>query len=108
MDNEIRKYCESCKFYSVLGCQSTLICRDGNRFIAAGIQPVKRGRWINTNTPNQLRCSCCDIIHFIAQYPHGEINYCPNCGADMRNDSNLMETEVKGLFLNFEQDGDTE
>ena len=33
MDNEIRKYCESCKFYSVLGCQSTLICRDGNRFL---------------------------------------------------------------------------
>lgn len=42
MDNEIRKYCESCKFYSVLGCQSTLICRDGNRFIAADVQPVKR------------------------------------------------------------------
>lgn len=40
MDNEIRKYCESCKFYSVLGCQSTLICRDGNRFIAVDVQPV--------------------------------------------------------------------
>ena len=38
MDNEIRKYCESCKFYSVLGCQSTLICRDGNRFIATDVQ----------------------------------------------------------------------
>lgn len=40
MDNEIKKYCESCKFYSVLGCQSTLICRDGNRFIAADVQAV--------------------------------------------------------------------
>ena len=40
MDNEIRKYCESCKFYSVLGCQSTLICRDGNRFIAVDVQSV--------------------------------------------------------------------
>ena len=50
---------------------------------AADVQPVKRGTWENTNTPNQLRCSNCEIIHFIAQYPHGEINYCPNCGAKM-------------------------
>ena len=41
MDNEIRKYCESCKFYSVLGCQSTLICRGGNKFIAVDVQPFK-------------------------------------------------------------------
>lgn len=49
----------------------------------ADVQEVKRGTWENTNTPNQLRCSNCEIIHFIAQYPHGEINYCPNCGARM-------------------------
>lgn len=47
----------------------------------ADVKPVKRGTWENTNTPNQLRCSNCEIIHFIAQYPHGETNYCPNCGA---------------------------
>lgn len=50
-------------------------------------EPVKRGYWENTSTPNQLRCSNCDVIHFIAQYPHGDINYCPNCGADMRGDT---------------------
>lgn len=49
----------------------------------ADVQPVKYGRWENTNTPNQLRCSNCEIIHFIAQYPHGDIKYCPNCGARM-------------------------
>lgn len=49
----------------------------------ADVQPVKRGRWENTNTPNQLRCSNCEIIHLIAQYPHGDIKYCPNCGARM-------------------------
>ena len=49
----------------------------------ADVQEVKHGTWENTNTPNQLRCSNCEIIHFIAQYPHGEINYCPNCGARM-------------------------
>ena len=49
----------------------------------ADVQEVKHGTWENTNTPNQLRCSNCEIIHFIVQYPHGEINYCPNCGARM-------------------------
>jgi hypothetical protein len=49
----------------------------------ADVQEVKRGTWENTNTPNQLRCNNCEIIHFIAQYPHGEINYCPNCGTRM-------------------------
>ena len=51
--------------------------------LTADVQPVKRGTWENTNTPNQLRCSNCEIIHFIAQYPHGDIKYCPNCGARM-------------------------
>lgn len=50
----------------------------------ADVQEVKHGTWENTNTPNQLRCSNCEIIHFIAQYPHGEINYCPNCGARLK------------------------
>lgn len=60
-----------------------------NGYVVLGIkeyrqtEEVKRGTWENTNTPNQLRCSNCEIIHFIAQYPHGEINYCPNCGARM-------------------------
>nr|DAL15131.1 MAG TPA_asm: RimK-related lysine biosynthesis protein, Probable-dependent amine/thiol ligase family Amino-group [Caudoviricetes sp.] len=53
----------------------------------ADVQEVKHGTWENTNTPNQLRCSNCEIIHFIAQYPHGEINYCPNCGTRMDGDS---------------------
>lgn len=53
----------------------------------ADVQPVKRGTWENTSTPNQLKCSNCEIIHFIAQYPHGDIKYCPNCGARMDGDS---------------------
>lgn len=57
--------------------------KDVKKLPAADVQPVKRGRWENTNTPNQLRCSNCEIIHLIAQYPHGDIKYCPNCGARM-------------------------
>ena len=52
MDNKIRKYCESCKFYSVLGCQSTLICRDGNRFLAADVQTVDRWISVDEALPN--------------------------------------------------------
>lgn len=54
----------------------------------ADVQPVKSGHWENTNTPNHLRCSKCEVIHFIAQYPHGEINFCPNCGARMDGETN--------------------
>lgn len=50
--------------------------------------PRKQGRWMNTSQPNQLRCSCCDIIHFIAQYPTGQINCCPNCSAEMNRGDN--------------------
>lgn len=63
-------------------CARLIGCMDN-----AEVQPVKHGRWENTNTPNQLRCSKCEVIHFIAQYPHGEVNFCPNCGAKMDGDS---------------------
>ena len=92
MDNEIRKYCESCKFYSVLGCQSTLICRDGNRFIAADVQPVKRGKleerigyggWGDT----YYHCSVCgsDWVFEEGTPKANEWNFCPHCGADVRS-----------------------
>lgn len=45
--------------------------------------PVVHGRWLPTNDDNKKKCSQCDVIHLIAQYPHGQANYCPNCGAKM-------------------------
>lgn len=78
-----------CDNYNGVRCRACAYA-DAMDFIdaipAANVQPVKRGRWENTNTPNQLRCSKCEVIHFIAQYPHGEINFCPNCGARMNGD----------------------
>ena len=44
---------------------------------------VRRGLWLPTNDDNKKRCNQCDVIHLIAQYPHGQANYCPNCGAKM-------------------------
>lgn len=43
MNNEIKKYCEHCKLYSSLGCQSTLICKDGNKFLTADVRFVISG-----------------------------------------------------------------
>ena len=48
------------------------------------IQPVKHGRWIEV-TPKHSKCSCCDVTCLIAVYPiSANANFCPNCGADMR------------------------
>lgn len=42
--------------------------------------PVKHGHWIQVDK-NKCECSNCGIIVLIAVYPHGDKNYCPNCGA---------------------------
>lgn len=43
MDNEIKEYCKYCRFYGVLGCKSTLICNDGNRFFNPNIANEEQG-----------------------------------------------------------------
>lgn len=42
------------------------------------VEPVKHGKWINISENNAGDCSECEY--------HGRawMNYCPNCGADMR------------------------
>lgn len=54
-------------------------------------EPVRHARWLPTNDDNKKLCSRCDVIHLIAQYPHGQANYCPNCGANMRGDESASE-----------------
>lgn len=49
---------------------------------AADVAPVKHGHWIQIDK-NKCECSNCGIIVLIAVYPHGDKNYCPNCGAKM-------------------------
>lgn len=52
---------------------------------ATDVAPVKYGHWIQIDK-NKCECSNCGIIVLIAVYPHGDKNYCPNCGAKMTND----------------------
>lgn len=49
---------------------------------AADVVPVVHGRWIQVDS-TKCRCSHCDIIALIALHPHGDKNFCPNCGAKM-------------------------
>ena len=44
------------------------------------LQEPRKGHWIRVDK-DKLRCSECDVIHFIAQYPQGKIEWCPNCGS---------------------------
>ena len=57
----------------------------------ADVELVKRGKWTPTKDDNKKQCSHCGVIHLIAQYPHGKANFCPNCGADMREDSEPLQ-----------------
>lgn len=52
-------------------------------------EPIKHGRWLRTDAyPHRIYCSECyatfirndEFLH-LEDIPH---NYCPNCGADMR------------------------
>lgn len=50
---------------------------------AVDAEPVRPGRWLPTNDDKKKRCNQCYIVHLIEQYPHGQANFCPNCGARM-------------------------
>lgn len=52
------------------------------------VQPAKRGRWINVDTLKESKhwkCSCCKGMIETAHCCYDcYYNYCPNCGADMK------------------------
>ena len=45
----------------------------------------KIGHWIRVDK-DKCKCDQCEVVSFIAMYPDGDINHCPNCGADMRGE----------------------
>ena len=50
------------------------------RFPAADVRPVRRGKWIDHQEGRWIyaKCSECETVHDVRS------NFCPNCGADMR------------------------
>jgi rubrerythrin len=55
------------------------ICVDGKH---ATFAPVVHGRWIIGKGNKYRECSCCHYI-FARLHPN---NYCPNCGANMKEE----------------------
>ena len=63
-----------------------------NEITAADVRPVVRGKWNRTDAyPHRLYCSVCyktylknDELLERWEFP---LNFCPNCGADMREES---------------------
>ena len=53
-----------------------------------------RGKWI-ANQDGKYHCSKCDDVA-----PKGyRWNYCPNCGAEMRQNGRLLGNEIKQIFF---------
>lgn len=57
--------------------------------LAPTIDPVKHGRWVKAEPDGcwsyaevYKQCSECGKVTFLAE----RMNYCPNCGADMRGE----------------------
>lgn len=54
---------------------------------AADVRPVVRGRWIKCVGENGVTSACrCSLCGF-EDNRFSVFNYCPNCGADMREES---------------------
>lgn len=82
--------CENCEYRSADEYCKMLICisyQYARRLIAADVAPVHHGHWEQVDD-TKCKCSECEIITMIAQYPIGaDANYCPNCGAKMDGDA---------------------
>ena len=74
-------------------CEVTIMFEKENKALEDAVTRIKqlpsaqpeqkKGKWLSTSDNNKKRCSECDVITLIAQYPFGKANFCPNCGAKM-------------------------
>lgn len=64
--------------------------------IVRNLPPVtpqqKYGKWVRIDK-DKCKCDQCEVISFVAMYPNGDANYCPNCGCRMIEP---QESEDKG------------
>jgi rubrerythrin len=81
--------CRGCNIYRLeqmlnAGKLDTLMNENHAIQISADVRPVAHGEWEfeyeNLDEQTEYCCSVCDWIGVNAN----EYNYCPNCGADMR------------------------
>ncbi len=67
----------------------------------ADVVEVRHGEWIPTRDNDKKTCSRCAVTHLIGQYPFGNSNYCPNCGAKMSGKArpSLMRKTLGNVML---------
>lgn len=62
-----------------------------NNLPAADVRPVVRGKWVESKSiMDVIYCSECGFRTIYGAMPDGlgrNYSYCPNCGADMREES---------------------
>jgi rubrerythrin len=55
----------------------------------ADVTPVVRGQWDRLELSDKWQCSVCGVLMDIDGTPQENLlNFCPNCGADMRGENN--------------------
>ena len=66
-------------------------------------EPERRGRWENVeHAPNGLLYATCSVCG--KRQALEAMNYCPSCGADMREKKNECDTCFIPMFYNLEDD----
>ena len=70
---EIMDYCESARLEEALDIAVESLKQP---------QPRKKGKWIETEFLKLRECSCCHVQW--GMYDVENFNFCPDCGADMR------------------------
>ena len=52
--------------------------------LSADVAPVRHGRWeMNSDRPDNIICTNCDVGFDVWKHEAKDFNYCPNCGAKM-------------------------
>lgn len=78
--------CHSCHYYRCDDCLGSMML--DAKTIIVNSAPVKHGEWSTYDVSGYRKCSMCGgYVNWNPKpfmFGDGEYNYCPNCGADMR------------------------
>ena len=84
--------CTPCSYHEDIDCsdKKCSACERAaiaDHLIAHGVTVQKRGRWYQAGfTSCAVKCSVCEDWF----YGLADANYCPNCGANMRGESDVQ------------------